>query len=121
MDLSIIITTYNWHEALKVVLKSVVEQTVRSIEIIVADDGSEPTTARTVREVLESSDLPWIHVRQEDSGIPQARVKNLGVSYSRSPYLVFIGHDVVLHPNFFANHINMAENGFFARKAHLFI
>jgi glycosyltransferase involved in cell wall biosynthesis len=121
MRVSFIITTYNWHEAIKVILRSVVEQTVRSIEIIVADDGSEPTTAQAVKEVLKPSDLPWIHVRQNNSGIRQARVKNLGVKYSRSPYLVFIDHDVILHPNFVGDHINMAESGFFLQGKRAFL
>ena len=121
MDISIIITTYNWPEALKVVLKSIVEQTVRSIDIIVADDGSAPTTAQTVKEVLKPSNLPWIHVRQRDSGIRQTRVKNMGVKYSQSPYLVFIDHDVVLHPYFINDHLNNAERDFFLQGKRVFL
>lgn len=121
MRASIIITTYNWPEALKVTLRSVIAQTVRSIEIIVADDGSEPTTAQTVKAVLKTSDIPWIHVRQSDSGIRQARIKNLAVKYSQSPYLVFIDHDVVLHPYFINDHLNMAESGFFLQGKRVFL
>ena len=121
MQASIIITTYNWPEALKATLRSIVNQTIRSIEIIVADDGSGHATAQAVKEVLKPSDLAWIHVRQNDLGIRQARIKNLGVRYSRSPYLVFIDHDVVLHPNFINDHISMAEKGFFLQGKRVFL
>jgi glycosyltransferase involved in cell wall biosynthesis len=40
MKVSLIITTYNWPEALAVVLDSVQRQTYAAFEIIIADDGS---------------------------------------------------------------------------------
>lgn len=121
MQASIIITSYNWPEALKATLKSIVKQTIRSIEIIVADDGSGPAAAQAVKEVLIPSDLPWIHVRQNDLGIRQARVKNMGVKYSHSSYLIFIDHDVVLHPNFVDDHLSLAEKGFFLQGKRVFL
>ena len=38
---SLIITTYNWPEALLLVLKSVEEQSIRPDEVVIADDGEE--------------------------------------------------------------------------------
>lgn len=121
MRISVIITTYNWPEALRATLKSIIGQITKSIEIIVADDGSGPATAQAVKEVLMPSSLPWIHVRQDDAGIRQARAKNLGVKYSQSPYLVFIDHDVILHPSFIYDHLYMAENGFFLQGKRVFL
>ena len=121
MYASLIITTYNWPEALKVTLDSVIEQSTRSMEVIVADDGSGPNTAQVVREVLGSSDLKWFHVRHNDSGIRQARIKNLGVKYSQNPYLIFIDHDVPLHPDFVADHLSTAEEGFFLQGKRVFL
>ena len=48
MDISLIITTYNWKEALGVSLTSVLAQTVSPCEVIVADDGSRPDTGELV-------------------------------------------------------------------------
>ncbi len=121
MNASIIITTYNWVAALKVTLRSIIKQSNKSIEVIVADDGSRQDTEKMVREVLEPSDLFWVHVRQNDLGIKQARVKNLGVKYSQSLYLIFIDHDVVLHPNFVDDHLSMAEKGFFLQGKRVFL
>ncbi|MDF4849900.1 glycosyltransferase, partial [Vibrio parahaemolyticus] len=44
MKTTLIITTYNWKEALKAVLESVKRQTVLPDEVIVADDGSREDT-----------------------------------------------------------------------------
>ena len=41
---SLIITTYNWPEALFLVLKSIKYQSIAPDEIIVADDGSNDDT-----------------------------------------------------------------------------
>lgn len=110
---SLIITTYNWPEALKLTLRSVLGQSSLPDEVIVGDDGSTSTTARLVRDVLGSSGIEWRHVWHEDRGVRQSRIKNLAVKNSSGKYLVFIDHDVVLHPEFVADHSAMAEEGVF--------
>jgi len=109
MKVSVIITTYNWPEALTLVLQSLLKQSRKPYEIIVADDGSKEETAIAVKKILGPSNIRWLHVRQEDIQIRQARVKNLGVKYSSGDYFIFIDHDVILHPDFVLDHINAAE------------
>ncbi|MFW6147360.1 MAG: glycosyltransferase [Thermodesulfobacteriota bacterium] len=121
MDASVIITTYNWPEALGLTLDSLTKQSIRSMEVIVADDGSGPATAQVVKEILGPSKLKWIHVRHNDLGIRQARVKNLGVKYSQHPYLIFIDHDVPLHSDFVSDHLKKAEKGFFLQGKRVFL
>lgn len=111
LPLTIVITTYNWPDALGLVLKSVCRQTWRPDQVIVADDGSGPDTAAVVRDVLGSSGLRYCHVWHEDKGVRQSRIKNLAVKYAEFPYLIFIDHDVVLHPDFIRDHISMAREG----------
>jgi len=118
---ALIITTYNWPEALAAVLESVKGQTRRPDEVVVADDGSGPETERTIRHVLEHSRLTWRHVRHEDNGIRQARVKNLGVRHTESGYLIFVDHDVVLHPCFVEDHLAMAGRGWFLQGKRSFL
>jgi glycosyltransferase involved in cell wall biosynthesis len=48
LKVSLIITTYNWPEALFLVLKSVKNQFILPDEIIVADDGSSKETANVI-------------------------------------------------------------------------
>ncbi|MFC1866647.1 glycosyltransferase [Thermodesulfobacteriota bacterium] len=110
---SLIITTYNWPEALKLVLLSVCEQSVRPGEVIIADDGSETDTAKVIKDIMMDSGLAWRHVRHGDQGVRQSRIKNLAVKYSRAPYLIFVDHDVILHPEFIADHLSMAKNNVF--------
>jgi glycosyltransferase involved in cell wall biosynthesis len=113
MDVALIITTYNWPEALKMTLQSVLGQTRRPDEVLIADDGSRAKTADTVERLLRSSGLKWYHVWQEDREVRQSRIKNLAVRYSSAEYLIFVDQDVVLHGEFVADHLSMAEKGTF--------
>jgi GT2 family glycosyltransferase len=110
---SIIVTTYNWPEALRLTLLSIAEQSSTPSEVIVADDGSGQKTAKAVIEVLGRSNLKWCHVSHEHKGVRQSRIKNLAVSHSNYPYLIFVDQDTVLHPEFVADHLSMAREGFF--------
>jgi glycosyltransferase involved in cell wall biosynthesis len=121
LKVSLIVTTYNWPEALRLTLTSAIKQSSFQGEIIIGDDGSRPETARTIEEVMESTAIRWCHVRHEDVGIRQARVKNLAVKYSRCGYLVFIDHDVVLHPDFVSDHLRMSERGVFLQGKRCFL
>jgi glycosyltransferase involved in cell wall biosynthesis len=121
MEVSLIITTYNWPEALEVTLESSLTQTRIPDEVVVADDGSHPKTAEIVEKVLRPSKVKWRHAWHADHGIRQARIKNLGVRHSRGEYLVFIDHDVVLHPQFIADHLSNAQRGLFLQGKRCFL
>ncbi len=121
MRVAVIITTYNWPCALRVVLESVKRQSRRPDEVLVADDGSSHSTAEAVKDVLEGSRLVWRHVRHDDQGIRQARVKNLGVRYAEADYLIFVDHDVVLHPCFVEDHLSMAKERTFLQGKRSFL
>ena len=110
---TVIVTTYNWPEALRVTLFSISGQSVRPTEVIIADDGSGPETAKVVREVLEHSKLKWRHVGHEHKGVRQSRIKNLAVKHSNCPYLIFVDQDTALHPDFVADHLSMAQKDVF--------
>lgn len=110
---SLIVTTYNWPAALNLTLQSVGAQTRVPDEVIIADDGSGQDTAAVVQATLGISGLSWRHVWHPDRGVRQSRIKNLAVQYCRGDYLIFVDHDVVLDRNFVADHLTMANPGFF--------
>lgn len=121
MNVSIILTTYNWPEALDLVLRSIIAQSADDFEVIVADDGSAQETDEVVKRALGMADFPWKHVKHEDNGIRQARIKNLGVRFSSGTYLVFIDHDVALHPDFLKDHLQLKTPGSFLQGKRVFL
>ena len=121
MDSSLIITTYNWPEALKITLESVLKQSIKPYEIIIADDGSGSETGQVIEDLLNPADIRWCHIRHNDDGIRQARIKNLAIKYSKGGYFILIDHDVALHPDFIADHLSMAQKGIFLQGKRVFL
>jgi glycosyltransferase involved in cell wall biosynthesis len=86
---SVIIPTYNRADYLKLVLKSVLEQTYKNIEVIVADDGSTDNTA----EVVADFNDPRIkYFYQRNTGLPAA-TRNLGLREVSGEYIAFLDSD----------------------------
>jgi glycosyltransferase involved in cell wall biosynthesis len=92
--LSVVVLTYEWPEALDVVLRALSEQTDAEFEIVVADDGSGPRTAATVESWRAACFGDRLrHAWQPDSGFRRARVSNLGALAASGDHLVFIDGD----------------------------
>ena len=108
---SLVVSTYNWKEALALCLRSIAAQRVLPLEVIVADDGSRADTGALVEEMARDFPVPLLHVWQEDAGFRLARVRNLGIAASRGDYLVFLDGDLVLHPQFVADHLRLIRPG----------
>jgi glycosyltransferase involved in cell wall biosynthesis len=115
MDISLIITTYNWKEALHLSLASVLAQTLLPLEIVVADDGSRSDTAEMVRSVAAAAPVPIIHSWQQDKGFRLARSRNRAIAKARGEYVLLIDGDILLHPRFIEDHQAFARPGYFVQ------
>ncbi|MHB8808764.1 MAG: glycosyltransferase family 2 protein [Desulfobulbaceae bacterium] len=113
MRLSLIITTYNWKEALEVSLRSAFQQTILPGEIIVADDGSGPDTSEVVARLAAISPVPVTHSWQEDKGFRLARSRNRALAKAKGEYIVLVDGDIVLERHFIEDHLGFARPGFF--------
>jgi glycosyltransferase involved in cell wall biosynthesis len=107
--ISVIVSTYNREDALDVVLRALARQSDRNFEIVVADDGSGPATARVVRDWAARNTLPIKHVWHEDRGFRLAEIRNRGIRASSGAYIVFIDGDCIARPDFVAKHRRLAE------------
>lgn len=108
-SISLIITTYNWPQALALVLQSAIKQSLLPDEIIVADDGSTSETQELVQQFSQTSPVPIIHAWQEDKGFRLSRSRNNAVKQARGDYLIFVDGDTVLHKDFVKDHARFAE------------
>lgn len=115
MQISLIITTYNWPQALDLVLTSVSRQTRMPDEVIVADDGSGEETARLVAGWTSRLGTTLHHVWQENKGFRAGRSRNRGIAAARSEYVIAIDGDMVLHAAFVADHEQASERGYFVQ------
>ena len=115
MKLTLIITTYNWPEALLLVMKSVNCQTILPDEVIIADDGSTKETKVLINSFNINSNIKAIHSWQEDIGFRAARSRNKAIFRSSGDYIVLIDGDTILHCDFIKDHIMNAEPGNFVQ------
>ncbi len=111
--ITLIITTYNWKEALLLTLTSILYQVIPPDEIIIADDGSREDTREMIEEFAKRSFIPVVHSWQEDNGFRLSQSRNLAISKSKYNYIVIVDGDLILHKNFISDHIKNAERGFF--------
>jgi len=110
---SLVIATYNWPLALKACLESVRQQSLLPSEIVIADDGSREETRLLVETVQKDFPVPVVHFWQPDEGFQLAKIRNKAFAAAKSDYIIQIDGDLILHPNFIEDHINLAEPGFF--------
>ena len=117
MRVSLIVTTYNWPQALGLTLASVTHQSLMPHEVIVADDGSGPETAQTVQHWRAALQCPLKHVWQEDSGFRLARSRNRALAVSEGEYIVLVDGDMILHRRFIEDHAACARPDCFIQGA----
>ena len=115
MKVTLIVTTYNWKEALSVTLESVRQQTRLPDEVIVADDGSRSDTVELVAKLQENYPTPLIHSWQEDKGFRLAASRNKAIAKATGDYLIIVDGDLFLPPTFIASHISAARTGCFVQ------
>lgn len=109
MSTSLVLSTYNWAEALELVLKSIQTQTRLPDEVIIADDGSKEETKQIIGKFIENFPNPVVHVWHEDLGNRKAIIMNKAIAKATSDYIISIDGDVILHPNFVEDHLAIAE------------
>jgi glycosyltransferase involved in cell wall biosynthesis len=115
MQISLIITTYNWKEALRLSLQSAISQSLLPLEIVVADDGSGPETAELVQTMRDNAPIPIIHSWQEDKGFRSAKSRNKAIARAKGEYILLLDGDILLNPHFVADHCAFAQPGFFVQ------
>lgn len=121
MKISVIVSTYNWPEALELALGSLLSQTRLPDEIIVGDDGSGPETKAVVDRIAASSQVPVVHVWQEDRGFRLARIRNKAVMAATGDYIIQIDGDIIAERHFVADHAESARAGHFLRGSRVML
>ncbi len=119
MKVSLIVTTYNWHEALYLSLQSIFYQRRLPDEIIIADDGSDERTAQMLASL--DAPVPLLHAWQEDKGFRASKARNRAIAMASGTYIIGIDGDMILERHFVEDHLRCAQKGVYLQGSRVLL
>lgn len=94
IDVSVIIPTYGIPHYLKKSIKSVLNQTLGNLEVIVVDDNNPETEARKETEkIIASFDDNRLHYLMHPRNLNGAVARNTGIAKASGKYIAFLDSD----------------------------
>ena len=121
MQISVVVLTYNWPQALRRVLEALARQVELPYEVIVADDGSRAETRQLLEQLAASYPTRLVHVWQKDDGARMSRARNRGIAAARGDYVVLLDGDMVVDRHFIADQRRFATPGCFAQGSRVLV
>ena len=105
-EVSIIVPVFNVEQYLAQCLDSLVVQDLRSLEIIVVNDGSTDESSQIAARYAESHANVRL-INQENRGLSEAR--NTGLRAATGPYIGFVDGDDWVHTSMYAEMLRTAQ------------
>lgn len=123
MKVGLIISTYNWIDALNQVLDSIKIQSHLPDEVVICDDGSGVETKDFILSIQKNFPCKLKYVWHEDNGFRAAAIRNKGIiELSKNiDYVLVIDGDMILHHKFIEDHIHAAEKNCFIQGGRVLI
>lgn len=88
---SVIVPVYNVGKYIDKCLKSLVEQTLNDIEIIIVNDGSTDNSKKIIDNYIERYPEKIVYLEKKNGGLSDAR--NYGIPYAKGEYIAFLDSD----------------------------
>lgn len=115
MRITVAVITYDWPEALELVLRALAVQSELPCEVIVTDDGSEPATRALLERMAVDYPVRLVHLWQSDDGARMSRARNRAIAAARGDYVILLDGDMVTERHFIADHRAFARPGCFVQ------
>lgn len=108
---SIILSSFNQPNTLRLALESLDRQIERDFEVVIADDGSDGDTLELVEEFSGRVPFDVAFETEPHDGFRKARALNRGVRRSRGEYLLFLDGDCLAPAVWIARHLEALRRG----------
>ncbi|MFD6416493.1 CDP-glycerol glycerophosphotransferase family protein [Streptomyces sp. NPDC060194] len=99
--LSVVVPVYNVEEYLEECLRSLADQSFRSLEVLMVDDGSTDGSTAIARD-FAARDPRFRHVRRPNGGLSAARNTGVREADPDAEFLAFVDSDDVVPPDAYA-------------------
>lgn len=106
VKVSVIVPVYNGGEFIELCIKDILNQTLKSIELILINDGSEDNTLQICQKYAEYDNRITL-INQENKGVSTAR--NNGIDKANGKYICFIDSDDRIKEDYLEKLYNIAE------------
>ncbi|MEI0594537.1 glycosyltransferase family 2 protein [Brachyspira pilosicoli] len=104
IKISVIVPVYNVEDYLKECLDSIINQTLKEIEILCIDDCGTDNSINILKEYAKKDDRIRIISHKENKGLGPAR--NTGIKESKGEYISFIDSDDYISRDYLENLYN---------------
>lgn len=104
--ISIIIPVYNVELYISKCIESVLNQTYKSFEVIIVDDGSPDNSIKIAQKYADIDKRIRI-ITKENGGLSDAR--NVGINQAKGKYIYFLDSDDYIEDNLLEKVVNYAE------------
>lgn len=108
-DISIIIPVYNVEKYLESCIKSLINQSIKNVELIFVDDAS---TDNSLKQLLfyQKKYPNLIKVISCEENRKQGGARNIGIKHARGKYIGFVDSDDFVFPNMYEELYSEIEN-----------
>lgn len=113
LGITVVISTYNAEAWLEKVLIGYSNQTYTNFDVIIADDGSRPSTKTLIESYAKDFPVPIYHLWHEDKGYRRQEILNVAITEAKQPYIIMTDGDCIPKKDFIAVHAAQAEKGKF--------
>lgn len=104
--ISIVMPAYHAGQYIEASIQSVLNQTYRSWELLIIDDGSSDNTGRIAEAY--AAQYPNIHYHRNVGNLGVAESRNLGVSMAAGEWIAYLDSDDCWHPEKLQKQIKLA-------------
>ena len=107
---SVIVPIYNVEKYLEKCIKSLVNQTLEDIQIILVNDGSTDNSGNIAKEYAQKYSNKILYLEKENGGLSDAR--NYGLKHATGEYISFVDSDDYINENLYSNLIEYMNNNY---------
>ena len=107
IKVSIIVPFYNVENYIEKCLRSLVNQTLDDIEILLVNDGSQDKSEAIAKQFVEKYPNKIIYLEKENGGLSDAR--NYAIPHAKGEYIAFLDSDDYVEINMYEEMYNKAK------------
>lgn len=107
IKVSVIVPVYNVYDYLERCLNSLVNQTLKELEIIIVDDGSPDDSYKIIEKYTKKYQNIKAY-KKENGGLSSAR--NYGLKYATGEYIAFVDSDDYIESNMYQEMYDKAKS-----------